>query len=1467
MKRWWTGVAGLLLLSVRIGIPSAPAAPAQPQGPFVSGTIASARSGQPIPGAKVEIFEQLDADASRELRAAGDLVGEPLARGAADSSGRFHLAAPPGKRIVVVAQAPGHARSRFGRPLVLPPGSAQRDLGELELPEGRRLSGKVVDSAGAPVAGARVIGLVSPRRAQRGGTGAGLARALATGNVATSFPVTAETGADGTFMLDSAPLRSLSLRVYAKGMAPGWEANVPARAGFTMRLSSGHPLAGKVAAPDGKSPVAGAWVMAGDEGLDGITRTDGKGAFRFEHLRAGTVQITASAPSSVIVPEDEAPSKAKGPDALLADARSTYAPSAPARVTLPVPIDPNAPAQARAPLLRLRPGGIINARAIDSETRLPLAGASLVLNAPGEPMPRFAITAGPGVAIFAGVPAGNVDLRGEADGYLEEEEGPAPLASGQTRAIGVALRPAAALEGTVRDATGRPISGATVSVAGPPPIPIAVPIPIFFPVGVDPVESDAQGRFLLERLPPKVDIKISVESPAFAPWEMPGIRLRPGERRSGMEVLLDAGLMITGRVLDPERKPVGGASVTASRKREGGPGGFVIRIDAGRGSKAGGRGGPVRSGMGGDEYPPVQTDPDGVFRVRGARPGIWSLEVKAHGYAPGSVGGLKLEESASSLDAGDIALQPGAAIRGRAVTGAGDPVPFARGFARKEFSPVGEFTTAEDGSFVIGDLTAGEPLTVSIDADGFSAVEKAGLVAPLDDLEITLTAASRVSGRVLDRETRRPIGDFAISMSRSRGAGGGAMRMAMAIEGPETTFHTEDGTFTIEDADPGKATVTARAPGYRDFTMRDLEIPTGRDMADLEFTLERSASVSGTVSDDRGRPLPGVEVRKKEASGGMGFTMRGMTGDDGATTDGDGNFLLAGLERGLMTLSFAHPEFEAADHDVDTSRDIEGLRVSLSRGATLSGVVLREADGSPVPGATVAATAAGSDRFGGARPATTGPDGAFLLESIGAGRYSLRAEAPGLRPALLDDLVVSAGASPPPIELRLGGGVTLSGTITGVKESELSRFTVRAMSGGMGGFGTTAAVDATGRFEMKGLAAGTLTLLAGSGMFGGKSATRTVAIPEGTATFETTIEFPRGSRVEGIVTRGGQPVEGATVIFMDAATRATVTATTDTSGHYTAEDLDDGEYNVSVLQFTAGLSHSTRASVKGDKQLDIEVPLAKIAGFVTDASTGHPLDDATITIKREGAAPASAGAGFMFRQEAATDATGYYEIEGLDDGTWTLTARRQGYGFLSRSVTLGPGISPGEISFDLARVDAFALRAIDAVTGLPPRSLGALVLSGGGDPLAPSGSGATAVYQGRLSADATGVFRLDSLQPGRYRVVLGGQGYGTETLHDVVVPGPEISISMGPGGSIEAASTSLKPGETARAVLLDSKGRPVHLNTFLAEPTFLLRPGVPTPLGDVKPGAYRLRASMSAGGIAEKPVVVVAGETVKVSIP
>ncbi len=1408
--------------------------------PAITGVVNSVPSSAPIAGALVEVLAYPDHRTARERRLEGRVTLETIASSKTDDQGRFRVAVPPETQVLLVAQAPKHARSQFPRPLYLTRGSELRDVGLLNLTRGRSLAGQVLGPDGKPIAGATVV--ATPPRIRGGLAGSRGRFYFSPGSEGRlpEYPVIGTTDADGKFQLESVGRRPVSVRVHAASLAPALVEKVGATQDLVIRMTAGRALTGSVVAPDKKTPVADAWVMVGEEGQDGITKSGSDGAFRLDNLRPGPVSIIADLAG--------AGADRKGDVA-------TLAPSAPLRLTLPVEAQGDAPEA----LLRLRPGGVFRIRAVDSETRGPVAAALVTLNAPGEAEPRTAITTSSGEVAFAGVPAGRVSLDVEAEGYLEENLQPVPLAAGQTRDVSAALRPAAAVAGTVRDLSGSPVAGATVFVrARPEGLSLPASMSIFLPIGVDPVKSDAQGRFVLERLPPREELKIGVSMQGFAPWDLTGIKLRPGERRAGLEVLLDPGAVIAGRLTDSQGRPISEAEIEASRSPEGAGGRVMIKA-------AGSRSLPGRAEsaeiMGAALLPSVKSDAEGTFRIAGVSEGIWSLGIKASGYAPKTVSGLRLESS--DLDAGEIILEPGVVIRGQVVSRTGEPVPFATGRVRRGIEPLLEFTTDGNGSFVTGDMSPADLVTLTISAPSYATFEQPGLAPPLEDLVITLSPSSSVLGAVVEQVSRDPVIDFSISISRTQSGGAGGMQMVMLARGPERAFHSEDGTFTVDDVDPGKIVITARAPGWRDVVLRDLEIAEGENLEGVVLEMEKAASVSGTVHDEGGQPIGGVTVsRKQSSSPGM---MLNLGDDSGATTDGDGEFHLEGLERGPMMLSFDHPDYEPAERDVDTTADVKALHVTLSRGATITGIVLHEEDGSPISRANVTATAAGGSRISAGHAVSTGPDGSFFLDAVAAGRYTIRAEATGLRSAVADDVVVTAGSSPPPIELRMGGGVTLFGTVTGLSAEELPRFTVRSVNTIAGGFGVTTPVDATGRFEIAGLPPGPVTLLVASGFLSGRSVTKTLEIPDDVATFETVIEFPSGNTVEGVVMQGDRPVEGASVIFTHSGTRARSSATADASGYYIAENLADGDYGVAVLQFSRGVSHSTTVSVHADMEFDIAVPSFKIYGIVTDSDSGAPLDGVAVSVNQKEAANSSSG--LTIKQGGRSDTSGYYEVGGLEAGNYEVTAQKEGFGYIQRAVRLDVSATTREVSFDLSRVDPFRFRAVDAATGSAPRELSVMVQAGGGDPLLPGAPLPDAVYQGRLSPDSSGVFSLDSLQPGAYRVILGGQGFATETVDGVTVPGPEWSVTMDRGGFLLVRAEGLQSGQTARAALVDLQGRTIHVGSFFtSDPTFLLRGETPATIGEIKSGSYRLRVAMPGGAIVEEQATVAKGVTTEVTI-
>jgi len=1397
--------------------------------PAVTGLLVAEEDDRPLAGATVEAFLDPDPDMARERLTAGDPIGAPLAGAPTDVSGRFRLALPEATRLVVVARGKGRMRWRILGPTLL---AADRDLGVVTVAAGRTVTGRVVDAGGRPIGGAVVVAwqITGSRRPWESGR--------------RPFPATARTAADGSFAIEGAPRETLTLSAFHDGFAPARADLVRRDTGVEIRLVPGVPVTGRVAGPDG-APVPGAWVLAGDEGRDGVTRADANGAFRLARVRPGALSLVAVGFDPGACGETTS-GAARSRCSLLA-------PSAPVAIT----IGAKSPG---AVTLMMRPGGLVSVRVLDEETRRPIAAALVTITAGGSP-PAPRLTDRDGAANFPGMPVGPLSADAEADGYLDDRPYEVVLAAGQTRDVTLALLAGAAVTGLVLDDLGRPIAAAAVAVSGPPPWMRRYQVGrMFMPIGLEPVETDARGRFAFTLLPPKCDLKLRAAHTDNAPNEIT-LRLMPGEKRAGIEIRLAPGTVINGRIVDRGGAAVAGAAVTAGRRAEDTGVGSFTRYGGRDSSRpaAPGRAAVARAAETEGQVPAAVAGADGAFRVTGIVAGIWSLAIAAPGFAPKTIDGLKVEEP-GGLDTGAVTLEPGARLAGRIVGPTGEPVALARGELGRGFDVLAEFVTGADGGFAIDDLPPDEPVNLEVTADGYGRHERSGLAPPVEDLVIRLAPASSLSGTVVDAESKQPVRDVTISVSRSRSVGGSSGFIAFLDTQAERTFHTDDGAFLFEDISPGHLMLTAAAAGYRSGELNDIEVPEGGRRDGVVVMLARAVTLSGTVTDEGDRPVVGAMVRRQETASGTGMRMTAVrTGF--ATTDGVGAFRLEGLEPGSLVLTASHSEYETATIDIDAGRDREGVRIRMAPAATLTGTVRREADGSPVAGAEVSAQVAGEMRYP-SPTAATRSDGSFALEGLSSGRWTVSARAPGLGEATLDSVLVSRGVPPAPVEIRIGGGVTLTGTLTGVAEEKRARFTVLAVGSGDRGFRGPTPVDAAGRFAFRGMTTGSVIVTASSEDDGVPSVTRRIEIPEGVETYEVTIEIPTGSAVRGTIRRGDRPVGGASIRFRSAAARSSVADTTDASGAYAIAGVARGENAVNVWQLSQGLSYSTTVEIDGDRTLDIAMPMARIAGVVRDAVGGQPL--AGVSVRAESAE--SGGAVGIFQQSAGTDASGAYRIEGLDGGRYTVTARREGYGFESRSVTISDPTGETAVEFELQRADALMFKVVDGLSGLPLHSVAALVQVGGGDPLDPAAPPATTLFQGSLAADAADRFHLDSLQPGSYRLALAAMGLAGETIHALTVPTPMFSVTLAPGGTIAVRAPDLPAGTTARLALLDASGRPIHLGTWNDDRWLYLRPGQPTMLTDVKPGSYRVRAALPAG-VVEKTVQVTAGTTTSVSLP
>ncbi|HSV27236.1 MAG TPA: carboxypeptidase regulatory-like domain-containing protein [Sedimentisphaerales bacterium] len=262
--------------------------------------------------------------------------------------------------------------------------------------------------------------------------------------------------------------------------------------------------------------------------------------------------------------------------------------------------------------------------------------------------------------------------------------------------------------------------------------------------------------------------------------------------------------------------------------------------------------------------------------------------------------------------------------------------------------------------------------------------------------------------------------------------------------------------------------VNSRSSGYvsmfREWQGRDLELPKV-----CIFALEKAISIGGIVNDPNGMPLKGVTVSVHARGDGKDPSEEAVVYvSEELITDADGKWFcdVVPPEMSGLSLSFEHPRYliafsEPSDAQKESLTQMS-FAVTMEAGRRLHGVV-RSADGTPIPGATVS--------VGGERSATrrvrTDEYGRFEFHSIEEGDEVVVARrkrfAPELKSIPWDNL--EAG-----VEFVLGPGHVLRGRVTnsrGVPLPGAVVFMNRWRGHQLFGVGETC--DPNGRFVMNSL--------------------------------------------------------------------------------------------------------------------------------------------------------------------------------------------------------------------------------------------------------------------------------------------------------------------------------------------------------------------------------------------------------------
>jgi len=1259
------------------------------------------------------------------------------------------------------------------------------------------IRGTVVRDDGQPAAGARVEAFALESSEQQ------RARWLSA-NPTRKALAAAVADAEGNFVLD-VKAAVVDLRFEVAGQPAAGERAAANEDAGVVRIATAPMTRGTVTA-NGK-PLAGATVIIFFAGAESIATTDAAGHYALPHpkrlssrvlvhhpryaplarelgplmsqsadlsMSAGSVltgRVVADAPvANAIIEVDNFPLATTGTDGTFS---IEHAP-ADARKIVARMDDRIAALQLgreRNLVLRLSKGVTVAGSVRDLKTGAPIADAEVTAAAPhfGDTEHGLrVITDAKGNYAIHGLAGGETELTAIHPAYGTPRI-TLNLAEGRAARKVLYVSPLARISGAVVDERSRPIAGVSVTAR-----PMGGGDALWTPGLLRTVHSGItgpDGRFLL-RTSDEDSVQIDAKKAGLPPSHSAVLHVTAGARVAGITITMPQGVLLRGRVTSSEAKPLPGARVSVA-----------------------------------DDV--VRTKDDGMFAMR-VLEGTYDVVVAAAGYAPRSV---RAQVSADSRPI-EIALEPGVAVSGR-VTRGGEPVEGVNVYTVS--GAAGEpVQTSSDGTFRIDDLARGDIRLAFKKPSDFIQITRA-VTAPASDINVELPPGSRVSGRVIDKASGQPVKAFEAGLSVSR-PGAAIMLVAPIMR----SFTSDDGAFAIDGVPAATHTLAVVAPGYVMARVPNVTVENGKNVDGVEVALDAGVRVHGRVTGTDGAPLGGVLVRVDPALATHGAAMN----DPYVLTDPDGEYVLENLEQGNTTLAFSRTGLLTVRKNVTLSGTSGQIDAQLSSGVSITGIVLLEG-GAAAANAQVQARSA-SDA-GSVRATQTDDSGAFTIATVAPGHYEISSTKPGYSEAMLHDVDIPAPAA---LRLVLKGGGTITGLLLGLTPAELRGAAVQ-MSSSDGG-SAFVSPDESGRYRIDGAPAGTVRLSARSGHFTTSSRTaqtKSVQVENG-ATVNADFDFTADIVVSGRVTRNGVPQPDAMVSFLSpTATQRSARASADANGRYEIGGIDEGTYNVTVVDRT-NVPYSTTYQVNGSSTFDIAIEGASVSGHVTDVSNGAAIAGASVELRRTEAAGPDL-------RSALSDSAGAFSFDQVPAGSYEARVQKSSYGAAAVPVTVGGNGAPS-IDVKLTPSSGLRLRVVDA---RDQRPLSAWVHAQSG-----SGEG----YDGTAAASTEPA--TIALATGSYRLTVGASGYAPISV-TVTVPGEQM-VALTPGGTIVVSSSS---DTFAFVRILDAAGVPLRFGLGTSAGLFRVDPAPgQTRIANVPAGTYTLQ--LLAGGDVLRSVIVTVRE-------
>lgn len=650
--------------------------------------------------------------------------------------------------------------------------------------------------------------------------------------------------------------------------------------------------------------------------------------------------------------------------------------------------------------VRLAPGGVeVHGRVLDLHGA-PVAGATVRAD------DAMTLAGGDGAFTLWLAPGGHRWVTAGAEGFSSGgESGPAP-----GHAFVVYLSPEAAIVGTVvRASDGTPVAGATIRVSDDR--------------RDDPqleVRSAADGSFRAGGLTGGVYRARALTDDAYGEASNP-VTLAMGETAT-LAITAHTTFTIEGRVVAVDGEACAEGTVYLFRETD-------------------------KNERQGD------IGADGLARVQGLDPGLYSVSVRCEGMLPGGP-----DAPVEVVDRGVRGLtwtvNPGAKLRGVVVDSAGTPVPEMRVLAHHDPKDSGQPSwlpwntwTDADGVFEIGGLMPGL-YRLQLNSWEISRQDP----EPWPEVQVAADAVAEVAVRL------PPTTELRGQVRDTHGAP--AAQVEVELSTASSVLTADDGSYVFPYAPVGESWVRARASGVRS-EIREVTLRPG-EPATIDATIPaRTERISGRVLA-QGRPVVGARVEVEREGWYPHTSDEPLTRVPPALTGDDGTFTLSGLASGKYEVKVERAGGGEVRRVVGTG---EVVVLHIEAPGSIVGTVRVRSRGTP-DDFDVSLFAAGTTYHRFEHLAETG--GAWRFPAVPPGEYSLLVSIAGQQ--VKRSMTLAAGEAITGVDLEVEPNVVVRGTTIDEAGAPIVGIEVELVGEGR------RITDAAGRFAFEQVSPGRMKL-------------------------------------------------------------------------------------------------------------------------------------------------------------------------------------------------------------------------------------------------------------------------------------------------------------------------------------------------------------------------------------------------------